>query len=100
MADSEIPETVLPDPVVVFNSTDRPPMAYRRRVLDWMECQGININLAYRVEVFVLDTAFARVYQPALNEDGTVRFAGNEFVPARPFNVVLTDLPPGAGDHA
>ncbi len=71
-------------------------------VLGWARSEGINANETYRIEVYLLDCPFARVYEYDRDENGT-RFCWVEHdhlddrcdvAKRKPFDVPLTTLPP------
>lgn len=83
----------LPPAVTVLDANTRPPRHYRREALAWMQRQGIDVESAHRVEVFLLDTPFARVYGVERNADGSFVTKDGEYVECRR-DVILAEMPP------
>jgi hypothetical protein len=88
--------TQVAEPVAVWDANDSD---YHRKfypaVRDFLTAQGIPVNQTYRVEIFVFDTPFARVYSYALNEKGHTYYDHATDRPAirEPYDHVLTELP-------
>lgn len=67
--------------------------------LQWLRHHGINPDDTYRIEIHLLDTLFARVYQYDRDEHGRFFLDEETGEPARrtPFDVPVESTPP---EHA
>ncbi|MFI6594956.1 hypothetical protein ACIBHX_01840 [Nonomuraea sp. NPDC050536] len=69
------------EPLVVFDARDE---RWRgdSHILAWCRSEGIDPEQVYRLEVYLVDCPFARVYDDYLRRD--------------PYDVILSSLPPEA----
>lgn len=97
-------------PLMVIDTHDREwdqitaDHAYHQRLIDWARGQGLNPVHTYRVEIYLVDCPFARVFQYATDENGT-RHCGVDhdhrgwadecrIAELKPSAVILSELPP------
>jgi hypothetical protein len=86
------------EPVAVWDAWD--PDFYPRyhpQVPDWLVSHGIDTDPAYRVEIYLIDTPFARVYTYAGLPPDDRRYvdpATGEAAVNPPYDHVLSELPP------
>ena len=93
----------LPDPLIVFDATDRDwakTAEQWEQTCEWAYEQGIDPNETHRIEVYLIDAPFARVYQFAMTADGLryIDDATGKTAERKPFDVLLSELPP-TGTH-
>jgi hypothetical protein len=89
-----------PEPLAVFdvheNNWQGLPARARDRINDWARGEGLDPNDIYRVETYVIDCPFVRVFAFARDAAGN-KFLGEDGVnPARlpPRDVPVSSLPP------
>lgn len=69
--------------------------AYRDAVTAWMRSEGIDPVEARRIEVFLVDTPFAKITTYVRHESGAIVFpAGTDVPEMTESTVVLSSLPP------
>ncbi|MGW4663203.1 hypothetical protein [Streptosporangium sandarakinum] len=90
------------EPLVVYDAGDdtyqqRIGTPWHDQLLAWARSNGITPDDVTRLEVYLLDAPFARVYEYALDENGRRYLTndGNDHARREPYNVLLTSLPPG-----
>lgn len=83
-------------PLAVWDVHNRSWAHNWRPVMEYLESQGIPVDDTYRVEVYLLDMPFARVFTYAENERGWryVDPATGDAAVNDPYDVLLTALPP------
>ncbi|MEV4246985.1 hypothetical protein AB0J63_26675 [Streptosporangium canum] len=88
-------------PLVVFDSADNTywnrasaDAAWYDSLLGWVRQHGIDPPNTYRLEVYLLDCPFARVYEFDLDKDGRKYVAGSDYARREPRDVLLSSLPP------
>jgi len=85
------------EPLAVWDASAREYNAIRDQVCEYLAGQGIPIDPAYRVEVYLLDAPFARVFTYDQDgEDGERHLdpATGDVAVRPPFDQPLTALPP------
>lgn len=98
-------------PIAVYDVHDRPAfdllLADRNRhraLLAWMRSQALNPTHVYRLEIHLVDSPSARIYEYARDEQG-VRYCGVDhdhrgdadrcaIARRKPYEVALSSLPP------
>lgn len=98
-------DLALPNPLVVLDCREGIwPPPNLEELQDWLRSHGIEPDDTYRVEVYLIDTLFARIFQYARNERGR-HYCSNDHghlddpdrcVIARrePYTVPLACMPP------
>ena len=84
-------------PLAIWDANAREYNAIRDQVCEYLAGQGLPIDAAYRVEVYLLDAPFARVFTYDQDSEGGERRldqATGDVAVRPPFDQLLTALPP------
>lgn len=82
------------EPLAVFDARDE---SWRgdHQTLAWFRSEGIDPNQVHRLEVYLLDCPFARVYEfVTLNGARFFVAERDEYLRRDPYDVILASLPP------
>jgi hypothetical protein len=68
---------------------------YYEQLIEWLRSEGFDEKITYRVEVYLVDAPFAKVFQYATDDDGDIKLneAGDD-VELVTRTVLLSSLPP------
>jgi hypothetical protein len=82
------------EPLVVFDARDE---SWRGdpKILAWCRAEGLDPEQIYRLEVYLLDAPFARVYEfVTLNGARFLVEERDDYLRRDPYDVILSTLPP------
>jgi hypothetical protein len=84
------------EPMTVWDGRECAYDRIREPAMEWLTAQGIPVDPAYRVEFFLVDSPFARVFTYAEDEQGRRYMDPATDDPAvnEPYVKVLSELPP------
>lgn len=84
------------EPVVVWDGRERAYDRIREPAMEWLTAQGIPVDPAYRVEFFLVDAPFARVFTYTQDDQGRrhVDPATGDAAVNEPYVKILSELPP------